>query len=60
MTPSCRIFHNRADRLGMAETDDEPSVGQLEDTALDLHGGMRGLIEQSTHWRLPFGKRNCG
>jgi hypothetical protein len=50
-------MRDRSARLGMAETDDEPPVQQLKDIALSLHCGMRGLIEQSTHWRLPFGER---
>src|SRR5436309_332544 len=36
---------DRSNRLSMAETDDEPPVQQLKDTALGLHCGMRGLIE---------------
>src|SRR5579862_9080496 len=40
---------NRADRLGVAQADDEPAVSQLEETAPGLYRGMRGLIEQSTH-----------
>src|SRR5438105_2550627 len=47
-------MRDRPDRLGMAQTDDEPPVQELEDTTLGLHRGMRSLISNRRICRLPF------
>ena len=46
---------DRADRLRVSETDDQPSIHELKDTAFGLHRGIRRLIEQAAH--LPVAVR---
>lgn len=40
---------DRADRLGVAEPQDQPAVHDGEDRTLGLHGGVGRLIEDSPH-----------
>jgi hypothetical protein len=52
-------MRNRANRLGMAETANEPPVEQFEDTALGLHRGMRGLIAVDAFGGCRSGRGDC-
>jgi hypothetical protein len=52
---STQPVRDGANRLGMAEARDDPTVHDREDRPLGLHRGIGGLIEDARHLAIAFG-----